>query len=67
MLMHAMAPSKVAAPVLYAKLTWVKELGLTWSELGGIDHLELGLLAELVNIKNEAERIKSKVANKGLV
>ncbi len=65
MLMHAYAPSKVPAPELYAKLTWVKELGLSWQELGGVSYEEIGLLAELTNIKYDADRVKDTVAQKG--
>ena len=64
MLEHAYAPSKVPPPILYARYTWVKEIGLSWAELGGIDTDEIGLLAEMLNIVREAEGLKQRV-NRG--
>lgn len=65
MLMHAMAPHKIAPPELYAKWTYVTELGLDWPSLGGIDYDEISLLAKLVNIQREAEAMKQRTQNKG--
>lgn len=65
MLMHAMAPARVAAPPLYAQWTWVKELGVGWSDIGGIDHDEIGHLVELINIEREAAAMKARVTQAG--
>lgn len=59
--MYAMAPGKVGAPELYAKWTWVKEIGLTWREIGGISRDEIGLLAEQISVVNEHTAMKQRV------
>ena len=63
MLAHAFAP-KMPPPALWAKSTWVKELGVTWDDLGGIDLDEIALLAELSSIWHEAQALKQRVQSK---
>ena len=65
MLLHAYAPGKCPPPLLYAQYTWVQELGLTWEYLGGIESGEIGLLTEMFNIAQEAQRVKQAGQGKG--
>ena len=64
MLGHAYAPNAMSPPELFVKYSWVKELGLRWDDVGGITISELGLLTELINIYNEAQALKQRVASK---
>lgn len=63
MLCHAYAPGAAQPPELFARWTWVRELGLSWDDLGGLDYGEIGLLTEMVNIKRQAEQVKMSVAS----
>lgn len=67
MLEHAYAPGRVPAPELYARYTCVRELRIPWEALGGIEPEEISLLVELVNIKQGADSLKSRVASRGVI
>lgn len=67
MLEYSYAPGRVPAPELYAKFSCVKELGISWDAMGGIEQDEIGLLAEMVNIKVEADGLKSRVASRSKI
>lgn len=61
-----MAPSKVPAPELYARYTWVKELALKWEDTGEpLDSEDIGTLAKMLNIKHECDDLKSRAGQSG--
>ena len=60
--MHAYAPAKCPPPELYCRYTWVREIGVTWDDVGGIDMEDIPHLAELINVKQEADALKARVA-----
>ena len=62
MMMHAYAPSKCPAPELYCQYTWVREIGVHWDDIGGLDMEDIPHLAQLITIKAEADALKARVA-----
>ena len=55
MMAHGYAPSVNPPPILYARFTRVRELGLRWEDTGlPLSSDEVNLLVELVNVARMA-------------
>ncbi len=64
MMAFAYAPKNCDPPEIYVRWTWGKEMGVPWDRLG-IDDEDLGHLAQLINMKQEADAVKERAKSKG--
>ncbi len=57
---HSFAPRVAQAPALWGRYILVKEFCLSWQDTGApLDMDEIGLVAEMAGIWNEAQRMKN--------
>ncbi len=65
MMAHAYAPKAQPPPTLFARWLCVRELQLRWEDTGlPLLGWEIGLLAQLISIWNEAQEMKARVGAK---